>query len=249
MKSGALDAIRAAGGEVFGLTSEPQSLATEASETWALGYPCIGDPHHEIRDACQDRGLLGVFANENAGHLGSRPWASHPKGYFQPGVLAINREGGVLYRWRCRPLRQNMSGAGQRPTPQYIWEEIQSRLSQSAPNAALDEVPEFARQDLSWPTFLAHLLAHGWFLRPKAFPLARPGDKPSAKFQRMKRRMAVFAGAWVAAFALLPTGWVVLGLAAWAVVALPGVVALHRQFQHIPQGEPEHGEVMAQRLD
>ncbi len=51
--------------------------------------------------------------------------------------------------------------------------------------------------------------------------------------------MAVFAGAWVAAFALLPPGWVALGLAAWAAVALPGVVALHRRFQHIPHGEPD----------
>ena len=239
MKSGALDAIRAAGGEVFGLTSEPQSLATEASETWELGYPCVGDPHHEIRDACQDRGWLGVFANEDAGHLRRRPWASHPKGYFQPGVLAVSREGRVLYRWRCRPLRQNMSGAGQRPTPQHVWAAIQSRLSQGAPDAALDEQPEFARRDAPWPLFVALLLAHGWFLRPKAFPLARPGDAPSAKPQRMFRRMAVFAGAWVAAFALLPAVWVALGLAAWAAVALPGVVALHRQFQHIPNGEPE----------
>ena len=103
----------------------------------------------------------------------------------------------------------------------------------------MDEQPEFARRDAPWPLFVALLLAHGWFLRPKAFPLARPGDAPSAKPQRMFRRMAVFAGAWVAAFALLPTGWVALGLAAWAAVALPGVVALHRQFQHIPNGEPE----------
>ena len=50
VKSGAVDAIRAAGGEVFGMTSEPQSLATEASKTWEIGFPCIGDPHHEIRD-------------------------------------------------------------------------------------------------------------------------------------------------------------------------------------------------------
>ena len=130
MHSGVLDAVRAAGGEVFGMTSEPQSLATEASETWGIGYPCIGDPHHEIRGALQERGLLGVFANPDYGHLGSRPWASHPKGYFQPGVLAV--EPGlrtrllpgprrVLYRWRCRPVRQNMSGAGQRPTSQYVW--------------------------------------------------------------------------------------------------------------------------------
>ena len=238
MHSGVLDAVRAAGGEVFGMTSEPQSLATEASETWGIGYPCIGDPHHEIRGALQERGLLGVFANPDYGHLGSRPWASHPKGYFQPGVLALTRQGRVLYRWRCRPVRQNMSGAGQRPTSQYVWAEIQSRLPEGTPDAELDESPEFAQPDLSWPYFLTMLLAHGWFLRPKAFPLARPGDKPSAHFPKMKRRVAVFAGAWVAAFALLPVGWVATGLAVWVAAALPGVAAIYRHFQHEPEGEP-----------
>ena len=118
----------------------------------------------------------------------------------------------MLYRWRCRPMRQNMSGAGQRPTPQYVWGEIQSRLPAGIPDPELDESPEFARPDQSWSvflTFLTMMLAHGWFLRPKAFPLARPGDRPSADARRMKRRVAAFAAAWVAALALLPItcGW------------------------------------------
>ena len=242
MKSGVVDAIRAAGGEVFGMTSEPQSLATEASETWEIGFPCIGDPHHEIRDALQERGFLGVFANPDYGHLRRRPWASHPKGYFQPGVVALSRAGRVLYRWRCRPMHQNMSGAGQRPTPEYVWGEIESRLPAGIPDAELDESPEFARPDPSWPVFLTMMLAHGWFLRPKAFPLARPGDRPSADARRMKRRVAAFAAAWVVALAVLPTVWVALGLAAWVAIALPGVAALYRQFQHIPHAEPKiHG--------
>ena len=136
MKSGVLDAVRAAGGEVFGMTSEPQSLATEAEEAWEIGFPCVGDPHHEIRDDLRDRGWLSLFANEDYGHLRMRPWASHPKGYFQPGVLAVGRGGRILYRWRCRPQYSNMSGAGQRPTPQYVWREIESRLGKDAPDAA-----------------------------------------------------------------------------------------------------------------
>ena len=43
MKSGVLDEIRAAGGEVFAVTSEPQTLATEAEEEWDLGFPVVGD--------------------------------------------------------------------------------------------------------------------------------------------------------------------------------------------------------------
>jgi hypothetical protein len=215
-ESGVVDAIREAGGAVFGATSEPQSLATEAEETWEIGFPSVGDPHHEIRGACRAHGFLDLFANEDYGHLRSRPWAAHPKGYFQPGVLALTNEGRVLYRWRLRPTRK-------------------PRLADGTDDAELDESPEFAKKDRWWPYNVAIMLAHGWFLRPKAFPLGRTGDKPSAKPQRMKWRIAIFVGAWIAAFGFLPTGWVALGLAAWGALAFPGVVEIHRQFQNVPK--------------
>ena len=132
-----------------------------------------------------------------------------------------------------------MSGAGQRPTPQYVWAQMQTQLTDDTGDADLDESPEFRLQDLSWPVFLAILLAHGWFLRPRALPIAREGDKPSAQLQSVKRRIVVFVGAWIAAFAFLPTSWVALGLVVWIVLALPGVVEIHRQFQHVPTGEPD----------
>lgn len=238
--SGIVDAIREAGGEVFGLTSEPQSLATEAEESWEISFPCVGDPHHEIRRACQAHGFLDLYANENYEHLWTRPWAAHPKGFFQPGVLAVTRERRVLYRWRLRPTRKNMSGAGQRPIPEYVWAEMQPRLADRSDDAELDESPELAKRDRWWPYNVAIMLAHGWFLRTRAFPLARPGDRPSGKPQRMKWRLAVFLGAWIAAFTYLPTGWVALGLAAWGAIAIPAAAALHRQFQNIPEGrEPD----------
>ena len=47
-KSGVVEQIREMGGEVFGITSEPQSLAEEAEEAWDLSFPIVGDPHHEF---------------------------------------------------------------------------------------------------------------------------------------------------------------------------------------------------------
>ena len=235
VKSGVLGEIRAAGGEVFGLTSEPQSLASEAEQAWELGYPCVGDPHHEIKEHCRDEGLLSFFANENSGHLWMRPWASHPKGYYQPAVLAVHRSGRVLYRWRCRPTHENMSGAGQRPTPQHVWKEIQARLGKDIPDAEYDDTPEFRHPDVSWPMFVGLMLAHGWFLRPRAFPLPREGDRPSVPPQRMRRRVAGFVAAWIAAFAFLPTAWVAGALALWTVVAGVGVAQVNRWFQNIPE--------------
>lgn len=219
------------------MTSEPQSLATEAEDDWEFGFPAVGDPHQEILETLRERGLLDIFVNENYGHLRNRPWASHPKGYYQPGVLAVTREGRVLYRWRCRPTRDNMSGAGERPTPAYVWAQMRSRLA-GTEEPALDENPEFAGKDLSWFRFMLILSAHGWFLRPKAFPLARPGDPDRVSPRHMMRRVALFLGGWVAAFALLPTAWVAGALGVWALILGAGLVEVNRQFQHEPEREP-----------
>ena len=106
-----LEEIRAAGGAVVAVTSEPQVLAGEAEIDWGLSFPVVGDPHHEIRDELSERGCLDIFVNADYDVLG-REWASHPKGYFQPAVAALAKDGRVLYRWRCVPNRSNISGAG-----------------------------------------------------------------------------------------------------------------------------------------
>lgn len=233
-----VDAIHEAGGELFAMTSEPQALATEAEDDWEFGYPAVGDPHQEILTTLRERGLLDIFVNRDCGHLRERPWASHPKGYYQPGVLALTKEGRVLYRWRCRPTRDNMSGAGERPTADYTWRQMQAHMA-GADDAPLDENPEFRARDLSWFRFMALLLAHGWFLRPRAFPLARPGDKARVSPRKMNRRIGFFAGAWVAALALLPTSWVAIAFGAWILAIIPGLLEIRRQFQHEPDGEPD----------
>ncbi len=220
------------------MTSEPQSLASEAEEAWGIGFASIGDPHHEIRDICQKRGIVNVFSNPDFGHLDSRPWASHLKGYFQPAVVAIASNSRVLYRWRCRPTRKNMSGAGQRPTAEYVWSQVENQRVQGTKDVELDESPEFALTDVSWFTFLSIMLAHGWFIRPKAFPLARKGDKRSARPSRMRRRIALFVAAWAVAFVLFPVGWVVSSLVLWGALVWPGIATVNRQFQNISEAEP-----------
>lgn len=232
------DAVRAAGGAIFAVTSEPQSLATEAEETWGFGFPSVGDPHHEILDTTRERDWLDLFVNTNHSHLNGRSWAAHPKGYFQPGVLALTSEGRVLYRWRCRPTRHNVGGAIERPTPEYVWERVQAQLDGTAGDAPLDDSPTMDAKPVPWPAFVARLLAHGWFLRPKVFPLGREGEKPSANPQAMTPRLIGFVVLWIVAFALLPAGWVALALVAWAVALIPGLRTLHREFQNEPAGDP-----------
>lgn len=232
MKSGVLDAIREAGGEVFGLTSEPQTLATEAEEDWEVPFPVIGDPHHEIRELCRDEGWLDVFYNEDYGHLRDRSWACHPKGYYQPAVLAVGKDRRVLYRWRCVPKYSNMSGAGSRPEPAYTWQRIQEVMAATG-DAEPDRDPVMGgAKDASWPRFLLIMLAHGWFVRPKAFPLGRASDKVRVSPSKMMRRVYLFAAIWWVALIVLPMAWFGLAVLAWLIVMTPGLIEIHRQFQN-----------------
>jgi hypothetical protein len=228
-----LEQIHAAGGEVFGITSEPQTLATEAEMEWGAGFPIVGDPHHEIRETCSERGWMDVFFNENYGHLRERAWASHPKGYYQPAVLAVHKSGRVLYRWRCVPKFSNMSGAGGRPEAEYTWDKIQKSLPGSE-DAPLDKMPTMGSETVSWPRFLLILTAHGWFLRPKPFPLAREGDKSSVNPAKMMRRVYGFVALWLLLLIVLPIGWFGFALLAWLAALTPGLIEVHRQFQNEP---------------
>ena len=230
-----LDEIRAAGGEVFGITSEPHSLAVEAEDAWEMSIPVVGDPHHEIREDLKVRGWLDVFFNADYGHLRERGWANHPKGYYQPAIIALDKSGCVLYRWRCVPKHSNMSGAGARPEARYTWDRVRAALDEGEScqaDAELDQAPVMGAKDLSWFKFLLIMTAHGWFLRPKVFPLLRDGDKDSVSPLDAMRRWYVFIGAWLLAALLLPAAWVGGAVLLWMVALAPGLIEIHRQFQN-----------------
>ena len=218
---------------MFGITSEPHSLAAEAESAWGMSIPVVGDPHHEIRTDLQQSGALEIFYNQDYGHLRERNWASHPNGYYQPAIIAMDKSGRILYRWRCVPKYSNMSGAGARPEGQYCWDKIQEALSHEE-DAALDRNPEYGAETLSWPKFLLILTAHGWFIRPKAFPLLRDGDKDEVTPNDAMRRVYLFVGAWLLALLVLPTTWVAVAFICWLIVLIPGLVEIHQQFQNEP---------------
>lgn len=228
-----VEEIRAAGGEVYGVTSEPQSLAGEAETAWDMTIPVVGDPHLDIREDLKARGVLDIFYNPDAGHLRERSWTSHPNGYYQPAVVALSKTGQVLYRWRCVPRYSNMSGAGGRPEARYTWDLMQKN-GQTSVDAPPDKAPEMGAGTLSWFRFLVILTAHGWFLRPRAFPLLRDGAKAKVTPADAMRRAYLFMGAWILALLLLPLGWVFAAFVIWLVLLTPGLVEIHRQFQNEP---------------
>ena len=168
-ESGVAKAIREAGGAIFAVTSEPQTLASEAQMHWELEFPSIGDPHHEIASECQERGWLHLFVNRDAETiLEQTGFATHPNGFFQPGILAVASDGRVLYRWRSRPTRENGGGASNRPLPAHVWEQAQKAIASGSPgrDAALDHVDEVDFRTPPWPLFMLLLLANGNLLRP-----------------------------------------------------------------------------------
>lgn len=224
---------------MYAITSEPQSLARQAQEDWQTSMTHVGDPHHEILATCQDRGWLSVYIADWGKELVTTEWTSHPKGYFQPGVLALSRSRRVLYRWRSRPTRSNVGGAIARPTPTYIWNQLQSALAApaDATDAALDSNPQLDAKPALWPLFVLVLFANGWFLRPQTFQYT-PGAAPIAERQRRAlRRIPVFLAAWLALAAFAPWWVTATSLTAYLAFVTPGILRIHRRFQNVPEDE------------
>jgi len=202
----------------------------------------IGDPHQEIAGTCTDKGWLSLFKNDWAGSFfiaRRNSWVSHPKGYFQPGVLVLNNEGRVLYRWRCRPSRKNIGGAIARPTPEHVWENIQPALEQpaGAPDVDYDDDPVLDSPDVPWPIFVTLLVSNGWFLRPKAFGQEPGVDTVKKRQQNAALRVPFFLLAWVIAAVFLPAWVVVIVFAAWIAKVTPGILEVNRIFQNVAPGE------------
>ena len=231
--------MRAAGGEIYAISSEPQVLADRATTDWDLNFQALGDPHHEISGACRERGWLDLFFNERLEFLQASTseapdWApAHPKGYYQPGVLALTGDGRVLYRWRGIPTHKNMGGATERPTAKHAWENI-ARALESGANAAdapLDTDPALDSFGIPWPIFSSLLIANGWFLRAQGFKSARHVVKAGI-------RLFAFAITWIAAFAWLPTLPVAAALAVWVAYITPKWRWVSREFQDVSASLP-----------
>ena len=215
-----MEKIRAAGGEVYAITSEPQYLANQAHEHWELNFENVGDPHQEIPKTCSERDWLTLYANKGDLEFLQRgaEWdIEHPKGYFQPGVLALTKSARILYRWRSVPSAENLNGTVARPTARHAWNAIERSLAagDAAQDAAHDDKPEIDRAPPPRPIFIAALIANGWFLRVKSFAYS-PGVGPVPKrFAVAFSRWLLFVALWIAALVFLPPTPVALAFACW----------------------------------
>jgi hypothetical protein len=237
VRAEAADKIRAAGGEIYAISSEPQSLAVRAASDWHLDFETLGDPHHEIAGDCRERGWVDLFVNEQMEFLeksvgegrGFKP--THPKGFFQPGVVAVRNDGRVLYRWRGVPSHQNMGGATERPTAEHVLSKITEALEHATEteDAALDTQPTLDSKGIPWPIFASLLIANGWFMSGRGF-------QSTKHVAYAALRVLGFVAAWIAAFATLPALVVAAALAGWVAFITPKVRWLGQQFQDATGG-------------
>ncbi len=220
MNEGVVEEIRAAGGEIYAITSEPQHLADEAHAHWELNFENIGDPHQEIPKTCSERGWLTLYANK--GNLeflrrGAKWKVEHPKGYFQPGVLALTESGRVLYRWRSVPSAANLNGTVARPTARHAWGAIERSLAagDTAADVAHDDQPEIDSPPPPRPLFVAALIANGWFVGVKSFAYSPGVDSVPKRFAVAYSRWLLFIAVWAAALFFLPLAPVAFAFACW----------------------------------
>ena len=220
MKEGIVEKIRAAGGEIYAITSEPQYLADQAHEHWELDFENVGDPHQEISRTCSERGWMTLYANRGDLEFlrrGANWEVEHPKGYFQPGVLALTNTSRILYRWRSVPSAENLNGTVARPTARHAWEAIERSLTagDAAGDAEHDDNPVIDQAPPARIVFYAALIANGWFLGVKSFAYSPGVGSVPSRFAAAFSRWLLFIGFWAVALAFAPTMLVGLAFVGW----------------------------------
>lgn len=237
MEAGVVERIRAAGGQVYAVTSEPQYLADQAHEYWGLDFENVGDPHQEIARICSERGWLRLYANRGDLEFlqrGAKWKVEHPKGYFQPGVLALTNERRVLYRWRSVPSDENLSGTVARPTADHVWAQIRQSLDAGdAPgNAAHDDNPVIDQGPPPRIVFFAALIANGWFLRVKSFAYSPGVGSVPTRFKAAFSRWLLFFLFWMLAIVFLSPLLVAAAFSGWVVWILRDLRRILGDMEH-----------------
>ena len=168
----------------------------------------------------RDSDWLTLYANKGDLEFLQRgaDWeVEHPKGYFQPGVLALTNSGRILYRWRSVPSVENLNGTLARPTAKYAWSEIEKSLvaGDTAEDAAHDDQPEIDSRPPPRLVFIAALIANGWFLGGKSFLYSPGAASPPKRFAAAFKRWILFFAFWIAAVVFLPITPVVAAFVCW----------------------------------
>ena len=116
--------VVAAGGRLVGVTSQSVEAAQEARENWGLHYDVVSDPSTELAQSFQID-----ITPKAATPLADHP-TEYPNGMSQAGMVVLDRDGAVLYRWAVNPTAANFFGASDRPLPDDVWAAIEAARTQ-----------------------------------------------------------------------------------------------------------------------
>eukprot|EP00118_Oscarella_pearsei_P025327 m.307994 g.307994 ORF g.307994 m.307994 type:complete len:132 (+) comp43217_c0_seq1:376-771(+) len=105
---------------IFGVTSQPQLYAEKAEKSWRLNYKVHADPEKKLRQLFKEKGWVTLEVAKKKGY---------PGGMVQPGVLALDKSGEVVYAWGVEAGISNLYGATGRPSPKDVWNIIKERLA------------------------------------------------------------------------------------------------------------------------
>ena len=183
--------VRAAGGEIIGVTSMAQADADKAAKSWGIAYPLLADPSCTLVDLMNARGWITSVVERSeeltapGGALAAYT-GQYAVGMLQPGVLALRGpvtapasstavaplpQPQVLVTWGSVPSEQNVNGARGRLPAQAAWRAIEKSLegdfSQAKPPTV--QTPAHDGPAVNTAVFWFLLMARGNFVRPNLF--------------------------------------------------------------------------------
>lgn len=119
--------LRAAGGELIGVTAQSEVGSEAARKDWDLNFPVISDPSNAIAN----RFSIAITPKEQTA-LAKSP-DEYPNGMSQAGVVILDQSGKTLVHWAINPSKMNSNGAIDRPLPPDLWAALQSALKGDGP--------------------------------------------------------------------------------------------------------------------
>ncbi|MEM1418638.1 MAG: redoxin domain-containing protein, partial [Myxococcota bacterium] len=115
--------VRAAGGELIGVTSQSaEGVATLAADQ-RLDFRIVSEPANALAKA--HRVALTPKAETPLAEVPGE----YVNGMAQPAVVAFDRDGRELFHWAIDPNTMNLGGASDRPLPADIWPVLEAALS------------------------------------------------------------------------------------------------------------------------
>eukprot|EP01129_Flabellula_baltica_P005034 TRINITY_DN1795_c3_g1_i1.p1 TRINITY_DN1795_c3_g1~~TRINITY_DN1795_c3_g1_i1.p1 ORF type:complete len:971 (-),score=246.81 TRINITY_DN1795_c3_g1_i1:65-2977(-) len=106
--------IIAGGGLIVGLSSQSQSSATKNCAKWEIGYPLLGEPEN----------VLALTYN-----MKTQKIVGYPYGMANPGLVAVDSEGSLIYHWVAYPSFSNYGGQTERPLATNVLDDIFDELA------------------------------------------------------------------------------------------------------------------------